>query len=159
MGAVDRWKSSPGYSRQEIARASEAARQAADTVLLDVLHPALKASAVAGGRSSASLLVESTSAMTATRKRGCVLLEPQAPGASVDIVVAGGVVIETNPQAAVQVLLRRFADSFIQAGTLQAPRGVGRFALRLPRAEPPWRGRVLPSASSRVCGLEGVGRA
>jgi hypothetical protein len=151
FAAIRDYGSSPASSPEEIARAGEAERQAADTVLLG----AAGTSAVAGGGAAASIppTVEAADNGRARRQGGCVRFVPSTAGATLDVGVRGsGLLIEPRGTAPVELRLRSFAGSFPQQPFASLP--AGRHSLRLPTREGVrWHGRLTATEPVSACTL------
>jgi hypothetical protein len=142
---------SPASSPEEIARAGEAERQAADGVLLG----AAGTSAAPGGRAAESIppILEATDKGRARMQGGCVRLVAFTAGTTLDIGVRGsGLLIESRGSAPVELRLRSFADGFPQHPFASLP--PGRHSLRLPtRSGVRWHARLTTTAPVAACTL------
>jgi hypothetical protein len=142
---------SPASSPEEIARAGESERQAADGVLLGATGTA----ATAGGRAAESIppIVEATDKGGATTQGGCARLVHWTSGTTLDVAVRGsGLLIESRGTGSVELRLRSFAESFPQQPF--ASLAPGRHSLRLPtRNGLRWHARLTASGPVSVCTL------
>jgi hypothetical protein len=140
---------SPASSASEIARAGEAERQAADSVLLQ----ALGASAFPGGSIApgAPPIVEAASNGQAAARRGCVRFVPSGAGAALDLnVPAGGLVVDSGGTAPTELRLRSFATAFPQQPFTSLP--AGRHSLRLfARKGVRWHARLTATQPLTAC--------
>ena len=137
---------SPASSTSEIARAGEAERQAADSVLMQ----ALGATIVPDGTPAAvSPSVEAaTNGHTATQN-GCIRFTPAGAGAALDVSVPpSGLVVDAR--GPVELRIRSFADGYAQQPFASIPPGTS--SLRLPtRRGVQWHARLSGSEPFRVC--------
>lgn len=154
FSAVDAF-GSPAYTIGELQGSSEAARFAADKVLLNALRVALEPAAPPPAAAGAKPGVPGADGLIAVPAKGCVRVsgEPGAPQLSLP---PGGVTIAADEQPVGDIRLRRFAgatESFpvdFEAGV-----AVGRAtALPIPPdlSSVPWK-LQLEGGEAAVCGL------
>ena len=137
---------SPASTTAEIARAGEAERQAADSVLLQALGAAVVPDGITSSKPPTVELA--TNGQTATQD-GCIRFTPSAAGAALDIRVPPlGLIVESG--GPVELRLRSFADGYSQQPFASIPPGTS--ALRLPaRRGVQWHSRLSGSEPFRVC--------
>jgi hypothetical protein len=151
FAAVRDYGSSPASSPEEIARAGEAERQAADIVLLG----AAGTSAAPGGRAAESIppILEAIEKGEARTQGGCVRVVLSAAGTTFDVGVRGsGLLIESSGVAPVELRLRSFAGAFPEQPFASLP--AGRHSLRLPtRHGVRWHARLTVREPVSACTL------
>jgi hypothetical protein len=151
FAAVRQW-GSPASSAEEITRAGEGEKQAADSVFLQ----ALGVSARPGGAPArtAPPSVEATDKGGATIRGGCVRFAPSGPGAALDVSIPDpGLLVEGRGSARVQLRLRGFAAGFAEQPF--ASLSAGRHSVRVPvRAGVRWHARLTTAEPVTACSLE-----
>ena len=137
---------SPASSASEIARAGEAERQAADSVLLQALGATIVPDGTPAGGSPS--VEAATNGQTATQN-GCIRFTPAGAGAALDVRVPPlGLVVESG--GSVELRLRTFADGYPQQPFASIPPGTS--SLRLPaRRGVRWHARLSGSEPFLVC--------
>jgi hypothetical protein len=145
---------SPAERPSEIARRPEPERQAADAVLTAALAVRLQ-SAEKPFSPGSRPYIDAAASGEVTVRRGCVTLQPTAPGAALDVTVPpSGIAITTSGDASVEARLRQFANAFPESplGTV-GPRSVA--LLRLPARQGlgPWHLRLTPTEPVTACGV------
>jgi hypothetical protein len=142
---------SPASSVAEIARAGEAERQAADSVLLQ----ALGTTASPGGEAADAVppSVEATDKGRATTQGSCVRFVPSGAGAALDVAVpAQGLFVGSGAPTPVELRLRSFATTFPQQPF--ASLATGTHLLRLPvRNGIRWHARLTAAQPLTACSL------
>jgi hypothetical protein len=140
---------SPASSTSEIARAGEAQRQAADSVLLQALGTAVVPEGAPGAAEPPS--VEATTNGRTTTQGGCVRFVPSGAGATLDVNVPPlGLLVDSGGTTPVEIRLRSFAAVYPQQPFASIP--PGRHSLRLPvRRGVRWHARLTASEPLRAC--------
>lgn len=149
--AAVRQYGSPASSPAEIARAGEAERQAADSVLLNATRTAAAPGGEAAGGSPPT--VEAADNGRTTTQGGCILFTPARAGAVLDVnVPAPGLLIESSGTAPAEFRLRSFATGFAEQPFASVP--AGRHSIRPPvRNEVRWHARLTATEPLSACTL------
>jgi hypothetical protein len=142
---------SPASSVAEIARAGEAERQSADSVLLQALGTSVRP----GGDPAriAPPSVEANDKGRATIRGGCVRFAPSGGGAALGVTVPEqGLLVEATGSTAVELRLRAFATGFAEQPFASFP--AGRHSLRIPaRTGVRWHARLTTAEPVLACSL------
>ena len=148
FAAIRDYDSSPASSPSEIARAGEAERQAADSVLLQALGAAVVPGGVPGAGPPA---VEASTGGSTTTQDGCVRFVPSGAGAALDVGVPDqGLLVESRGTASVELRLRTFADGYAQQPLASISAGTSRLLLPA-RPNVRWHARLSASEPFRAC--------
>lgn len=147
--AVWRFGGSPALANDELRRASEADREAADRVLVGALGLRLVPGA-APGRGPPPVL-EGSSAASIDTTRSCLKLTPSSGFATLDFVPRSpGVVLETGSGGRLLLHARRFGERFeVAVGGLRG--GAATLDAPLGHAPDPWHLRLVSNARTSVC--------
>jgi hypothetical protein len=145
---------SPADTPEEITRRQEPERQAADSVLSQALRLGLQPEARSPS-SGPRPRIDAVASGTATFRPGCVLVNPTAVGAFVDVTVPStGIAVTNSGNAPVEARVRQFAGTFPQGplGSV-APRSTA--TLRIPprAGVGAWHLRLTPTEPVEACGL------
>jgi hypothetical protein len=144
---------SPAAPRESLASMPEAARRAADDVLIEALVRA---------RPGAPR-VETAQAPEVDRAVGgrvvasgaCVRLVPRTGDAELDLAVASeGLRIHVMGATPARLALRRFAEGFSEKTFSVAPSRIAVVSLPRRDSDAPWRARIVTSGEVEACGAE-----
>lgn len=136
--AVDRF-GSPADTPDQILRRPEAAREAADVVLVQALRLRLRSGRLrpTSARAPAVTQVE---AGTVRQRKSCIEFRPRARPGSLEVLLpTSGLTVKTAPGSPVLLYLRRFGEGYVAPGKAPAePLFVGReaFGRGLLRSQP-----------------------
>lgn len=149
--ATRRWSSSPALGEAQLARASEAARERADRVLVRALRLAAVPGPVGPTAATDPLRV---SGGTVSLEGDCVRLRPGSGEASLDLAMtAAGVAIDPQPESTATLRLRRFGARFATEPVLAPLDAMSRLRIPADRSSRPWTLRVSSPRPVRVCRL------
>jgi hypothetical protein len=153
LSAVDEF-GSPGYTVAELQDSPEAARFAADKVLLNALRVALEPAAAASVPAPGAPAAAGSAGLVDVPARGCITA-PAGEDAPLLSLPPEGVVVRAGAQPVTDIQMRRFATGRQFPVDFQTAIGPGE-ALRLPipvdLTTVPWKMR-LEGAPATVCGL------
>jgi hypothetical protein len=146
---------SPAESLEAVGHAQLPDQQAADAVLI----AALQIAAAHGGDATPSpsgVAVDDVHWGNVTTAAGCRRFDPNAPGAAVDVTVAGGgLILRPEDHGTTQVSLRQLAADYpAPTPSIVVPSGE-QSILRLPREglPNPWHARIFATDTIEICGI------
>jgi hypothetical protein len=145
---------SPADRPDEIARRLEPQRQAADTVLAQALAISLEPAEKRPPPGSRPTIDAAVAGEVVVR-RGCVTLQPTAPGTVLDVTAPPpGIAVTSSGDAPVEARVRHFASAFPEAplGTV-GPRSVALLRFPARRGLGSWHVRLTPTEPVTACGL------
>jgi hypothetical protein len=156
--AMKRDLGTPAATVDELARAPESARRAADDELTR-MHGVTLQPAEPLAEPAAAPTVDAAIGGEVTPEGGCVAFVPAAarpadPQPAFEITVpSGGVVVTASDEGGAEVMVRRFADGFPEDPLARiAPGGSGLLTIRPDLAPQPWHVRVAPEGRVTACG-------
>jgi hypothetical protein len=141
---------SPAFPAAELPTASPEVKALADSVLVQVIAPELVTRGPAGQTARPPRLLGHEGG-TLRRQHGCAVLRPDAGSpASIDAAIPrSGVVVRTDAPA--ELFLRRFADGYPEAPSLQLEPGTSLIRPPADASPQPWSARLAASSVIEVC--------